>query len=202
MAMNYDKVPEISSELRTLLNEQTPVMTNSVRITLAESPQPEIDASQARNERLRELSEELSNLDGRLLRSYRFHSAWLIRIVRPHTNIFSWIASHWRIGAAIAHAVRIAVTSTRSIETDETRAEHAQRTTEEAKEVRAIADKISNYARSVHRRYPSGEVVVGENDLAAQLRKRRDRVGTALNLLLGEQKVKKASLGGYWKLNI
>ncbi len=199
--MNYDKVHEISAEMRTPLNEQALVMTNPVRITLAETPQPEIDAYQARND-LRELGEELSKLDGRILRAYRFHSAWLIRIVPPHTNISSWIASHCRIGAAIAHAVRIAVMSTRSIETDETRAESAQRTEEEGKEVRAIADKISNYARSVHRRYPSGEVVVGENDLAAQLRKRRDRVGTALNLLLGEQKVKKASLGGYWKLNV
>ena len=201
--MNYDKVQEISAEMRTLLNEQTLVMTNPVRITLAETPQPEIDGYQARNDRLRELGEELSKLDGRILRAYRFHSAWLIRIAPPQTNISSWIASHWRIGAtAVAHVVRIAVTSTRSIETDETPAKRGQRTKEEGKEVRAIADKISNYARSVHRRYPSGEVVVGENDLAAQLRKRRDRVGTALNLLLGEQKVKKASLGGYWKLNV
>ena len=162
----------------------------------------EADGYARRNDRLRQLGEELSKLDGRILRAYRFHSAWLIRIVFPHTNISSWIASHWRIDAKIARAVRIAVGSRQSIETDETRAERAQRTKEEGKEVRAIADKISDYGRSVHRRYPSGEVVVGENDLAAQLRKRRDRVGTALNLLLGEQKVKKASLGGYWKLNV
>jgi hypothetical protein len=177
-------------------------MTNPVRITLAETPQTEIDAYQARNDRLQELGEELSKLDGRILRAYRFHSAWLIRIVPPHTNFSSWIASQWRMGAAVAHAVRIAVTSTRSIETGKVRAERMQRAAEEGKEVRAIADKISSYARSIHRRYPSGEVVVGENDLAAQLRKRRDRVGTALNLLLGEQKVKKASLHGYWKLNV
>jgi hypothetical protein len=200
--MNYDKVQEIGGGMRRVLNEQTLVTTNPVRITLAETSQPEIDAYQARNDSLRELGEELSNLDGRILRAYRLRSAWLIRIVPPHTNISSWLASRWRLGAAVAHAVRIAVMSTRSIETDETRAERAQRTKEEGEEVRAIADKISNYARSVHRRYPSGEVVVGENDLAAQLRKRRDRVGSALNLLLGEQKVKKASLGGYWKLNV
>jgi len=200
--MNYDKAREISAEMRTLPNEETHVMTNPLRITLTETPQPEIDAYRARSDRLHELSEELSRLDGRILRAYRFHSAWLIRIVLPRTNISSWIASQWRMGAAVAHAVRIAVTSTRSIETDKIRAERAQRTTEEGKEVRAIADKISDYARSVHRSYPSGEVVVGENDLAAQLRKRRDRVGRALNLLLGEQKVKKASLGGYWKLNV
>jgi hypothetical protein len=200
--MNYDKVQEISAEMNPLLNEQTPVITNPMRITLAETPQPEIGAYRAGNDRLHELSEELSKLDGRTLRAYRFHSAWLIRIVPPHTDISSWISSQWRRGAAVAHAVRIAVTSTRAVETDETRAARAQRTKEEGKEVRAIADKISNYACSVHRRYPSGEVVVGENDLAAQLRKRRDKVGTALNLLLGEQKVKKASLRGYWKLNV
>ena len=200
--MNCDKVKEISAEVHTLLNEHTLVMRHPMRITLAETPQPEPDANQARNDRLRQLGEELSKLDGRILRAYRFHSAWLIRIVFPHTNISSWIASHWRIDAKIARAVRIAVASRQSIETDETPAERAQRTKEEGNEVRAIADKISDYGRSVHRRYPSGEVVVGENDLAAQLRKRRDRVGTALNLLLGEQKVKKASLGGYWKLNV
>ena len=200
--MNCDKVQEISAEVHTLLNEHTLVMRHPMRITLAETPLAEPDANQARNDRLRQLGEELSKLDGRILRAYRFHSAWLIRIVFPHTNISSWIASHWRIDAKIARAVRIAVGSRQSIETDETRAERAQRTKEEGKEVRAIADKISDYGRSVHRRYPSGEVVVGENDLAAQLRKRRDRVGTALNLLLGEQKVKKASLGGYWKLNV
>ncbi|MGA7633875.1 MAG: hypothetical protein WCB11_24185 [Terriglobales bacterium] len=200
--MNYDKVQEISAEMHTRLNEQTLVVTNLVRITLAETPQSEIDAYQGRNDRLHELSEELSKLDGRILRAYRFHSAWLIRIVPPHTDISSWLASQWRRGAAVAHAVRIAVTSARAIETDEIRAARAQRTREEGKEVRAIADKISNYACSVHRRYPSGEVVVGENDLAAQLRKRRDKVGRALNLLLGEQKVRKASLRGYWKLNV
>jgi hypothetical protein len=200
--MNYDKVQEISAEMHTRLNEQTLVVTNLVRITLAETPQSEIDAYQGRNDRLHELSEELSKLDGRILRAYRFHSAWLIRIVPPHPDISSWLASQWRRGAAVAHAVRIAVTSTRAIETDEIRAARAQRTKEEGKEVRAIADKISNYACSVHRRYPSGEVVVGENDLAAQLRKRRDKVGRALNLLLGEQKVRKASLRGYWKLNV
>jgi len=58
-----------------------------------------------------------------------------------------------------------------------------------------------SYGHSVHRRYPTGEVVVGENDLAAQLRKHRDTVGRALNLLLGEQKVQKVPLSGYWKLN-
>ena len=70
------------------------------------------------------------------------------------------------------------------------------------KEVRALADKISSYGRKVHHHYPTGDVVVGENDLAAQLRKRPDIVRIALNLLLGEQTVQKAPLSGYWKLNV
>jgi hypothetical protein len=70
------------------------------------------------------------------------------------------------------------------------------------KEIRDLADRISSYGRRVHRRFPTGDVVVGESDLAAQLRKRPDIVGIALNLLLGEQKVQKAPLNGYWKLNV
>jgi len=199
--MNYDKVQKITAEVRTLLNQQPLVMTNPATIPLAETPQPEMEPYQTRKDRLRELGEELSKLDGRILRAYRFHSVWIIQIPSTPPRISSWIASHWRIGAAVARAVRIAVTSTQSIETDGTPAERAQRTEEKEKEVRALADKILSYGQSVHRRYPSGEVVVGEDDLAAQLRKHRDTVGRALNLLLGEQKVQKAPLSGYWKLN-
>jgi hypothetical protein len=199
--MNHDKVQEIAAEMRTLLNQQTLVMSNPATIRIVETPQPEMDAYQTRNDRLRELGEELSKLDGRTLRAYRFHSVWIIQIPSTPPRISSWIASRWRIGTAVARAVRIAVASRQSIETDETRAERAQRTKENEKEVRTLADKILSYGHSVHRRYPSGEVVVGEDDLAALLRKHRDTVGRALNLLLGEQKVQKAPLSGYWKLN-
>jgi hypothetical protein len=87
-------------------------------------------------------------------------------------------------------AVGIAVACSRCLETDKARAQRAQRTKE--KEVRALADRISSHGRKVHRHYPTGDVVVGESDLAAQLRKRPDVVSIALNLLLGEQKVQKA----------
>src|SRR2546422_6131720 len=70
------------------------------------------------------------------------------------------------------------------------------------KELRRLADKISIYGRNVHQRYPTGDVVVSERDLAEQLRKHPDIVATALNLLLGEQKVQKAPLHGHWKLNV
>jgi hypothetical protein len=70
------------------------------------------------------------------------------------------------------------------------------------KELRALADRISTYGSNVHQRYPTGDVVVSERDLAALFRKRPDAVATALTLLLGEQKVQRAALNGYWKLNV
>jgi len=76
------------------------------------------------------------------------------------------------------------------LETDEVRDQHAQRRNK--KELRALADKISAYGRNVHQRYPTGDVVICERDLADQLRKRPDSVATALDLLLGEQKVQRA----------
>jgi hypothetical protein len=85
------------------------------------------------------------------------------------------------------------------METDETRVQRAQR--KQKKELRALADKISTYGRKVHQRYPTGDVVVSERDLAEELRKPPDAVATALTHLLGERKVQKAPLSGYWKLN-
>ena len=70
------------------------------------------------------------------------------------------------------------------------------------KELRSLAERISSYGRTIHQRYPTGDVIVSERDLAEQLRKRPDAVTTALNLLLSEQKVQRAPLSGYWKLNV
>ena len=112
----------------------------------------------------------------------------------------SWLASHWRIGAAIVSAAGIAAVGRRFLEGEQARAQRAERRRE--KELRALADRISTYGRNVHQRYPTGEVVVSERDLAGHFRKRPEAVATALNLLLGEQKVQMASLDGYWKLNV
>jgi len=101
---------------------------------------------------------------------------------------------HWKTSAVIAGAVGIAATCGWCLETDEARAQRAQRNRK--KEVRALADKISSYRYKVHQRYPTGDVVVSERDLAEQLRRRPDSVATPLNILLGEQKVQKASLKG------
>jgi hypothetical protein len=65
------------------------------------------------------------------------------------------------------------------MQTDELRAQRAERKRDQ--ELRTLADKISNYARDVHKRYPTGDVVVSEADLAKQLDKRPDTVATALD---------------------
>jgi hypothetical protein len=111
---------------------------------------------------------------------------------------FSWIALHWWI-LLIAGFVGIAATCGWSLETDESRAQRAERNRQ--KELRSLADKISTYGRNVHQRYPTGDVVVSVTDLAEQLGKRPEAVASALNLLFGEQKVQRTPLKGYWKLN-
>ena len=113
-------------------------------------------------------------------------------------RIPSWIASHWRTSVLIVGAVGIAATCRWCLETDKARDQRVERNRK--KELRALADRISIYGCKVHQRYPTGDVVVSERDLAEQLRKRPDAIATALNILLGEQKVQKAPLSGYWKL--
>jgi hypothetical protein len=100
----------------------------------------------------------------------------------------------------IACAAGIAATCRWCLESDESRAQRAERNRK--KEVRKLADKIWTYGRKVHQDYPTGDVVVSERDLAEQFRRRPDAVATALTLLLGECKVQKAPLSGYWKLNV
>ena len=106
--------------------------------------------------------------------------------------LYGWVA-------LIVSALGIAAVCMRALETGEARAKSAER--KRRKELRLLADKISGYGQSVHRRYPTGDVVVSERDLAEQLRKRPDAVATALNLLLSERKVQRAPLRGYWKLS-
>jgi hypothetical protein len=98
----------------------------------------------------------------------------------------SWVA-------LIISVLGIAAICLRVLETDGVRAKRAERN--KKKELRLLAERISSYG------YPTGDVIVSELDLAEQLRKRPDAVATALNLLLNEQKVQRATLSGYWKLN-
>jgi hypothetical protein len=115
------------------------------------------------------------------------------------TNVFSSMPLHWWV-ALIVTAVGIAAMCLRALETDEARAKRAERN--KKKELRSLAERISSYGKGVHRRYPTGDVIVSERDLAEQLRKRPDAVATALDLLLREQRVQRAPLSGYWKLNV
>ena len=84
--------------------------------------------------------------------------------------------------------------------TEPTKVQRAERNRK--KELRTLADRISTDGRKIHQRYPTGDVVVNECDLAEELRKCPDAVATALTLLLDEHKVQKAPLNGYWKINV
>lgn len=112
---------------------------------------------------------------------------------------FSRIAPHFWI-VLIACTAGISAICRRCLQSDESREQRAER--KRIKELRKLADKIWTYGRKVHQDYPTGDVVVSERDLAEQLRRRPDAVATALTLLLGECKVQKAPLSGYWKLNV
>jgi hypothetical protein len=114
-------------------------------------------------------------------------------------DVFSSVSLHsW--AALIVSVLGIVAICLRALESDGVRAERAERN--KKKELRSMAQKISSYGHIVHQRYPTGDVIVCERDLAEQLRKRPDAVATALNLLLSEQKVQRAPLKGYWKLNV
>ena len=102
--------------------------------------------------------------------------------------------------ALIISVLGIAAICIRAFETEDSRTRRAERN--KKKELRSLAERISSYGQGVHQRYPSGNVIVSERDLAEQLRKRPDAVVTALTLLLNEQKVQRATLSGYWKLNV
>jgi hypothetical protein len=114
-------------------------------------------------------------------------------------DILSSVPLHWWVALTIP-VLGIAAICLRVLESDGLGAKRAERN--KKKELRSLAERISSYGHTVHQRYPSGDVIVSERDLAEELRKRPDAVITALNLLLNEQKVQRAPLRGYWKLNV
>ena len=114
-------------------------------------------------------------------------------------NVFPSIPLLWWV-ALIISVLGIVAICLRALESDEVRAKRAVRN--KKKEMRSMAQRISSYGHTVHQRYPTGDVIVSERDLAEEFRKRPDVVITALNLLLSEQKVQRAPLRGYWKLNV
>ncbi len=69
-------------------------------------------------------------------------------------------------------------------------------------ELKALAEKISKYALAMQDKYPTGSVVVSEEDLASKLHHAPGKIARALGLLHSQQKVERAPLSGYWKLNV
>jgi hypothetical protein len=114
------------------------------------------------------------------------------------TDTLLRIPFHWWI-VLTSCAVGLAAICSRALQTEESRARRTERN--KKRELQSLAERISGYGHSVHQRYPTGDVVVSERDLAEQLRKRPEVVVTALNLLLNQQRVQRAPLSGYWKLN-
>jgi len=110
-----------------------------------------------------------------------------------------FLRARWWLVAIASSVVGIAAVSVRLSESQAAREKRIQETRK--KELRAIANRISDYAKSIRKRFPDGAVVVSEEDLAAQLRKRPDYIVSALNALLNEQKVERMPLTGYWRLN-
>jgi hypothetical protein len=115
------------------------------------------------------------------------------------TSVFSSMPLLWWVALTIP-VLGIAAICLRALESDGVRAKRAERN--QKKELLSLAERISSYGQGVHQRYPTGDVIVSERDLAEELRKRPDAVITALNLLLTEQKVQRAPLRGYWKLKV
>jgi len=69
-------------------------------------------------------------------------------------------------------------------------------------ELKALAEKISNYASEMQEKYPTGSVVVSDEDLVGALQRAPGKIARALGLLHTQQKVERAPLCGYWKLNV
>jgi hypothetical protein len=110
-----------------------------------------------------------------------------------------FLRTRWWLVAVASSAVAIAAVSLRLSESDAAREKRIHDARK--KDLRALTDRISKYAKSLRDRFPDGAVVVSEDDLAAQLRKRPDYIVRALNVLLKEEKVQRTPLTGYWKLN-
>jgi hypothetical protein len=115
--------------------------------------------------------------------------------------LYPFVATHLTMTTVISCTVGFAAfICVRCLESEDAKTQRIRRKNE--REIKVLTEKISTYARHVHKRFPTGDVVVGEKHLAEQLRKHPDAIVTALNVLLGQHKVQKAPLSGYWKLNI
>ena len=112
------------------------------------------------------------------------------------TRVPSWLATHWRGAALAACGVGVIAALRWTSDRDPERAAQMKE-----KDTQTLAEKISRYAREMQARYPNGSVVVSEEVLAGALHRAPERIARALGLLHSQQKVERASLSGYWKLN-
>jgi uncharacterized membrane-anchored protein YhcB (DUF1043 family) len=119
--------------------------------------------------------------------------------MNPVQDTVEFVRNRWWLVAIASSAVGLAAVSLRLLESEATREKRIQETKQ--KELGAIANRISHYADSVRKQFPDGAIVVSEEDLAAQLRKRPEYIVSALNALLKDQKVERTPLTGYWRLN-
>ncbi len=116
--------------------------------------------------------------------------------MNPLTRTPSWLTEHWRGAALLACAVGAIATLRWNYGRDPERQARMQE-----KDLHSLAERISKYARAMQDKYPSGSVVVSEEDLAGALHRAPERIARALGLLHTQQKVERAPLSGYWKLN-
>jgi hypothetical protein len=113
------------------------------------------------------------------------------------TRVPGLFATHWRGAALVACGVAaIAALRWSSNKDPECAAQMKE------KDTQTLAETISKYARDMQARYPNGRVVVSEDDLAGVLHRAPERIAKALGLLQTQQKVERAPLAGYWKLNV
>src|SRR5690242_6477563 len=113
------------------------------------------------------------------------------------TRVPGWLAAHWRGAALVACGVAAIAALRWNYEKDPERAAQMKE-----KETQTLAERISKYARDMQARYSNGSIVVSEDDLAGALHRAPERIARALGLLHSQQKVERAPLAGYWKLNI
>jgi hypothetical protein len=116
------------------------------------------------------------------------------------TDIYSWVSAHWLTCALVGGIMISALAYSQLSERDTNRL--LQDEQRRRKELNNLANRICRYARAVHQRYPDGDVVVSEIDLAKQLRKPPAIVAPALNVLLGQNRAQPVALHGFWKLKV
>ena len=80
------------------------------------------------------------------------------------TSAPSWLAAHWRGASLIACGIGAITVLRWNYDKDPERKARTQE-----KDLHSLAEKISKYALAMQEKYPTGSVVVSEEDLAGAL---------------------------------